>query len=231
MHPGWLVLKDIGTLAPVLPVLGLLAVRVMGRESSDDARVLSGAMLLSLLADVYGRHHTGNDWFISYLYAPIQVIFWLLVAVKQPGLRVVMVALIVVLGGASAARGPLGSPETVVGVVGGGLAALCFTGTPWARAMWTYGGAAVPFLLCMAVIPRTEVTWLWSWGGYEAVRVLGLIALTAAIIREVTHGRGRDTGVFEGNRPVGRHSPLGGWPTAPTNALAALKKDIHRVAT
>lgn len=227
MHPGWLILRDVGHYLPLLPLGVAMWRRTIGQEPSDDAWLLVGAMMLSFVADQAGRVLDGNDWWISHLYAPLQVILWLVVVARHPAVRMVMIVGMLVLAVASSARGPVTVPETVVAVYGGALVCLLVwqLDTPFRRAIWLYCGGTIPGLLWMASVPTTDPAWLWGWAGYQGMRVAGLLALAVALTRE---GRPSGQRRAEPTRPVGR--PPGSPPRPPHQTDADAPAEAVRVA-
>lgn len=231
MHPAWLWLSTVGHYIPLLPLLWVLGLRAVERPVSDQAKVLVAAMMLSFLADQGGVAMAGSGptWWLTYLYAPLQVTLWLVAGVRSQAFRLVFVALIGLLAVTVAAKGPLNVPETVVGVIGGGLACLAFATSPYRRAMWTYCGLAIPGLIWQGYFDPNDPRWLWGWGYYEAVRVVGLVLLTWTITREAAGANGTDQTARRANRPVGGH-PAYRAGAAPQAAFAAgYPKDARRV--
>lgn len=190
MATGWLVLRDLAHYAPLVPVAAILWERFHHREPGDATVLLVGALFVSFLADQAGAVLPGNDWWLSYIFAPIQfALLAVAVSGKHP-VRWLFVAWLLMLGGVSALRGPLDRPETIVQVAGGLFVAFLALGgvSRFRGAIWLYCLGTIPGLLWMAAFAPSDPFWLWGYGAYQGARLIGLGWVTAVVIGG-EHGR------------------------------------------
>ena len=192
--PLWL--RCITAGAAALPLVACFARRRPGQE----AWLISAAFAVSLLIEVVsylvrqsGGH--GNAW-VGYVGYPVQFALLVLAVAKDPpAIGIGLGGVILLAMGSSAV--PLGItasgqalviPQEVMlrGLAGLGIAGLAWENPAFDRfrgPVMLYTLTCLPFVIGMALLPRTLPAWLWVWAGYQAVRLTALLWTTAAVLR------------------------------------------------
>lgn len=214
MSPVIRVVQEAGHWCAAVPLLACFIQQLRHRNPTPDAWLLSCAFFVSVIADsvMAITAASGNNWWIAYIYTPIQFALFVAVLTQARALRTVALAAILMLAIVSAARGTLGAPETVVQVLGGGLVGLMVLEQPrlgrYQSALLIYCWATIPFLIIMgATVPAIDGVWVWSWGIYQLVRVTAMVLMTIALVRQPVlrlledhgHGTGQTAGGWWGS--------------------------------
>lgn len=193
MHPVFAIGGPIAHWAAVLPILACMWGLARDRPPRADAWFLAAAFGVSWVQDQVGSviqaQHL-NTWWLSYLFAPVQTIMFLLALLEHRAMRIVAISAIGSLAILSALRGPMTEPETVVEVTG--CFAIAFVAVHHRRrkAVWTYCLGTLPAILAMAMLPITSTAWIGAWIVYQSARVLGLGIMTWLIVKEIHYGSG-----------------------------------------
>lgn len=193
------IMQEIGHFAPVLPMAVCLLLMLRKREPSPDAVLITCAFFISFIADQMGafmaEQGMTNRW-LFYVYGPIQ--FGLLAHVLAPsGLKRRAVGIVLLMAVISAVSG-VSDAETLVSIAAGLMITMLVATVPLGRfkaPIVVYCAGAIPFLLMMeASPPATHGPWIVGWFGYQAVRVVALLWLSYALMRqpglEVSDGLG-----------------------------------------
>lgn len=190
MSPALLIASDAALYAGAVPLVVMFGAKLLGRDLHRENWLLAAACAVSFVQDVWANQLLGsgaNNWWLLYLFAPLQLALFAAVVMRQPVPRVAIIASIVALAGLSAHRGPLDRPETLLGVGYGGLLAVF--------AWWTeelhenrvpvalYLGGTLPGLIAIELIPVTHPAWIWGWLLYQVPRVVALLWLSTTLVR------------------------------------------------
>lgn len=198
----WDALSYLSYWGSVLPLVACAVLRILKRDPKPDAWLLSAGFFVSFLADSLAALlaiRGINNWWLSYVFAPLQFGILIAVVAQRREVRTVALTGLLILGLVSALRGTLDSPETLVKVVGGLLVGWLIIDIPTLKRfripVLLYCVASIPWLLAMGAVPRIEPVWLWLWAGYLLTRILALGWMTVALWRalpvvEVGHGFG-----------------------------------------
>ena len=201
-------LANAGCLFAALPLVACFVASWRHDDPPPDIWILAVGFAVSTMADTLARDFARqglNTWWLSYLWAPIQVGIWILAVARHRTAQGVFLVGLLLLAVASLVRGPDSSPETVVQVFGYGVLGYLVWGRtdlPHRRAIQSYLLGTMPFTLLMTAVPRDVTWWAWVWAAYQGVRVVALSGLTI--------------GILEGRRGEPIHPTVGeGWRPGP----------------
>lgn len=182
------------TCAAALPLLACLT-RKPGREAWLIAAAFAVSLAMDVVAWLVAAQAHGNAW-VGYLGYPVQFALLVLAVAKDPpAIGIGLGGVILLAMGSSAV--PLGItasgqalviPQEVMlrGLAGLGIAGLAWENPAFDRfrgPVMLYTLTCLPFVIGMALLPRTLPAWLWVWAGYQAVRLTALLWTTAAVLR------------------------------------------------
>lgn len=181
----WTALWIAGATAPLLPLVTLTWGRRRGTVHPRSALLVYG-LLVSLVADLIGSllaaHGVANHW-LSYVWAPAQYAVLLGVLIPRDWARRVTWAVLGLVAGVLAIRGPLQWSETVVQVVGGlTVTRLIWISDPplwavrWPVGLYCAGQAPLVVAQALATALWGQTSWLYigCWAGQTWVRVVAL---------------------------------------------------------
>ena len=179
-----------GYFAGIAPLAVCVVLMLRHRDPPPDAWLLSAAFAVSYVADSFAlnlaREHMTN-WWVDYVYAPIQFGLILAVVAQSRAVRTVLLLGVAVLAQLSAWRGTLDAPETLVRVSAGLLAAWLVWPVP---SLAPYRGPLRLFCLAtacgaflMAVVPREAAIWLYVWAVYRTACIVALCWMCRQLCR------------------------------------------------
>lgn len=182
--------SDLALYAGAIPLVAVFVAKLLGRDLHWENWLIAAACAVSFVQDVWANELLQggrNNWWLLYLFAPLQLALFAVVVMRQPLLRWAIVASILALAALSAHRGPLDRPETLLGVGYGGLLAVFawFTADLHenGRPLAVYLGGTVPGLVAIELVPPEHPGWLAAWLLYQVPRVVALVWLSTTLVR------------------------------------------------
>lgn len=188
------VLQEAAHWAAAIPLAVCLYLCLRNRNPMPDAWLLACAFFVSWIADnaLKITAASGNNWWLVYLYVPIQFALFIGLLTQARALRTVGIGALALLAVLSVSRGTLDRPETFVQVAGGAMVGLLAwqhsTIGKYRSALLVYCVAAIPSVILMGAIeppPRPEWgLWMFAWAAYQLVRITAMALMVSALIRQ-----------------------------------------------